>query len=165
MAIKLSKMVYAQYISVLLTGLIAGLLYGYDCSVIKGLKNVTDNTYVESFQSINNAIQNSYFFITFLGSMAALLVAAWQAYGMPSRYFFNCLLFAAIVYAIGVIGTTVFFNIPLNEKLAAFKIDKSSGLELSQIRKLFEDSWNKYHRIRTVASFISFAAALLSTLK
>lgn len=74
---KTQIMMYTQYVAIVFTGLAAGLLYGYDCSVIKGMKNVPDHTYVQSFQSINHAIQNPYFFLTFFGAVAALIIALW----------------------------------------------------------------------------------------
>ncbi len=51
-----------QFVSILFTGLIAGLFYGYECSVIKGSKTLHDGAYLQLFQSINRAIQNPHFF-------------------------------------------------------------------------------------------------------
>ena len=64
--ININTFQFFQFASILFTGLLAGLFYGYDCSVIKGLGNLQDDVYLQSFQSINKAIQNPYFFISLI---------------------------------------------------------------------------------------------------
>ena len=71
-SISLSIVQFFQFNAILLTGLVAGLFYGYDCSVIKGLGNLQDDHYLQLFQSINKEIQNPYFFVSFIGSMLVL---------------------------------------------------------------------------------------------
>lgn len=106
-----------QFTVILLTGLLAGLFYGYDCSVIKGLGNLHNDMYLQSFQSINKVIQNPYFFISFIGCLLALPVASWLSYNQNNNVTFYLLLSASLIYFIGVFGVTVFCNVPLNEQL------------------------------------------------
>lgn len=152
-----------QFTAILLTGLLAGLFYGYDCSVIKGLGNLQNDAYLHSFQSINKAIQNPYFFISFMGSLLVLPVASWLSYnnGVP----FYLLLSASFLYFIGVFGVTLFFNIPLNEQLSNFQISTATESEISLMRKTFENSWNTYHKIRTIAAIAAFSLTILSLFK
>jgi uncharacterized membrane protein len=154
-----------QFTSVLLTGLLAGLFYGYDCSVIKGLGNLSDTAYLQSFQSINKAIQNPYFFVSFMGSLLILPIASWLSYNSSNSVSFYLLLLATLIYFIGVFGVTIFCNVPLNEQLTNFSISTSSETEISIMRKAFEKPWNYYHSIRTVASIISFGLTILSVFK
>jgi uncharacterized membrane protein len=154
-----------QFVTVLLTGLLAGLFYGYDCSVAKGLGNLQDELYLQSFQSINKAILNPYFFISFMGSLILLPVASWFSYNNCNTATFYLLLSASLIYVIGVFGVTIFGNVPLNEQLANFSISNSTESEISAMRKVFEKPWNTYHTIRTIASIVAFGLAILSIIK
>jgi uncharacterized membrane protein len=154
-----------QFAAILLTGLLAGLFYGYNCSVIKGLGNLQDGAYLQSFQSINKVIQNPYFFISFMGSLLVLLIATWLSYKNSSSATFYLLLSATLIYLVGVFGVTIFSNVPLNDQLAKFSISTSTTNEIAEMRKAFEKPWNAYHSIRTIAALISFTLAILSIIK
>lgn len=155
---------WVQIISILLAGLSAGLFYGYDCSVIKGLGNLPDELYLKSFQSINRAILNPYFFLSFMGTLFALPLAAWMSYRADFMYGFYFLLLATLLYAIGVFGVTIAGNVPLNNMLD--RIDLSSpGTDLKLIRQQFEANWNRLHHIRTYANILSFLCCILSLIK
>lgn len=154
-----------QFISILLTGLVAGLFYGYDCSVIKGLGNLQNEVYLQTFQSINKVIQNLYFFISFMGCLLVLPVASWLCYKNCGSVTFYFLLSATIIYFIGVFGVTIFGNVPLNEQLSKFPIASATENEMALMRKTFEEAWNKYHSIRTIASIVAFSLSILSLMK
>jgi uncharacterized membrane protein len=152
------------FIATLLCGMVAGLLYGYDCSVILGLGRLSDKAYLEAFQSINSAIQNPYFFVSFMGTLFLLPFSTWYSHA-HSPACFPFLLTATLIYIVGVMGVTMLGNIPLNEALANFNIPSASETALAQQRKIFESLWNNYHRIRTLAALLSFSFLILSILK
>ncbi len=154
-----------QFAAVLLTGLLAGLFYGYDCSIIKGLGKLPHAVYLQSFQSINRSIQNPYFFTSFIGSLMVLPIAGWLSYSAGNSVSFYLLLAATLVYFIAVFGVTIFCNVPLNERLANFSIATATESELAAMRQVFEKPWNRYHTFRTIASIISFGLAILSFIK
>ena len=154
-----------QFAAVLLTGLVTGLLYGYDCSVVKGLGNLKDDAYLQSFQSINKVIQNPYFFISFMGCLIVLPIATWMSSRHSSPTTFYLLLTATLLYIVAVFGVTIFGNVPLNEQLAKFSISTATENEISSMRKAFENLWNNYHFVRTVAAIIAFSLAIISMLK
>ncbi len=152
------------FIATLLCGLVAGLLYGYDCSVNIGLGNLSDRAYLDAFQSINKAIQNPYFFTSFIGTLVVLLLTTWYSYAkMPSAFYL--LLAATIVYVVGVLGVTAFGNIPLNEALANFDLTTANEQAIAEHRLKFESAWNTFHRIRTLAAVVSFSCLILSIIK
>ncbi|MBC7935391.1 MAG: DUF1772 domain-containing protein [Rhizobacter sp.] len=152
-------------LAVLLTGLIAGLFYGYDCSVVTGLGKLNNETYLQAFQSINKVILRPYFFISFMGSLAVLPVAGWLSYTRGSSTAFYLLLFATIIYTVAVVGVTLFCNVPLNEQLSKFNVTAATQNEIAGMRALFEKPWNRYHTIRTVAAAFAFVLTILSLLK
>ncbi len=151
--------------TVLLTGLLAGLFYGYDCSVIKGLGNLSDNEYLNAFQSINKAILNPYFFISFMGCLLVLPIATWLSYKGESLIQFYFLLAATITYCTGVFGITAFGNVPLNNLLEQFDLSSASAEQISAMRQKFENSWNALHHIRTYAAILSFLLTIISLIK
>src|SRR6478736_3294280 len=91
-----------QCAAILLSGLLAGLMYGYDCSILKGLAKLPDEQYLQAFRSFNTTIQNPYFMTSFLGSLLVLPIATWLGYNNFSSLSFYLLLSASLLYFIGV---------------------------------------------------------------
>ena len=154
-----------SFFAVLLTGLLAGLFYGYACSVNIGLGRLDDAEYLRAMQSINEGISNPVFFLSFFGALVLLPFASWMNYTSAPTAAFYLLLSATIIYVIGVFGVTVAGNVPLNEALAHFTIDGASPQDLLVQREKFESAWNRYHTIRTVASVLSFALSITAIFK
>ncbi|MGK4566461.1 DUF1772 domain-containing protein [Flavobacterium sp. 3HN19-14] len=153
-----------QLTAATLSGLVAGLLYGYQCSVNGGLAQLPDRQYLQAFQSINEVIQNPYFFLSFMGSLLALAAATWQSHTQNPGAF-SWLLAAFLIYGVGVFGITIVGNVPLNEQLANFPVVTATASEAASMRKAFEQPWNTYHHIRTFAAIIAFVLTLVSLLK
>jgi uncharacterized membrane protein len=151
-------------LAVLLSGLVAGLLYGYGCSVNIGLGRLGDLEYLKAMQSINSAILNPVFFLSFFGTLVVLPAVTWFSYRADTSFRFYLLLSAACIYWIGVFGVTSLGNVPLNETLANFNVDRATVPELRSCREAFEPYWNNLHLIRTFASVVVFFLSILSIL-
>lgn len=154
-----------QVSAVLLTGLLAGLFYGYDCSVIKGLGALQDKEFLSAFQSINKAILNPYFFISFLGCLIVLPITTWLSFKGASPKAFYFLATATLLYFTGVFGVTAFGNVPLNNLLEHFNIQTATGEEIITMRKKFEMSWNRLHHIRTYTAMLVFLFVSITMIK
>ena len=154
-----------QVAAVILVGLAAGLFYSYDCSIVNGLGNLNDKEYISAFQSINRAILNPYFFMSFLGCLVLLPLAAWHVYKAHDTVPFFYMLVAAILYIVGVFGVTIAGNVPLNDMLDKFEISNASAEALQILREKFEAKWNMLHHIRTYAAILAFIAAVISLTK
>jgi uncharacterized membrane protein len=147
-------MVFENIILVLagsLTALVTGLFYGYSVSVNGGLHRLNDSEYIKAMQSINAVIQNPIFFVSFIGPIILLPLAAFLHRDANSMQF-ALLLASSTLYIAGSFGLTIVGNVPLNERLAKFNASKSSGNEIAQARAGFERPWNRLHAIRTIAS-------------
>jgi uncharacterized membrane protein len=142
--------------------LIAGLFYAYSCSVNLGLRELSDTQYVAAMQSINRAIQNPAFFLSFMGTLLLLPVCTYVHYGQPYTSRFLLLLSATLIYAIGVFGVTMFINVPLNEALDKFNAQNATAEAINQARNAFEKPWNQGHFVRTIASFIALVLTVLA---
>jgi uncharacterized membrane protein len=149
------------FLTILFSGLMAGLLYSYSCSVNPGLKALPDKEYLSAMQSINRAIQNPVFFISFMGLLVLLPVSSWLSYKQSMTVPFIYVLIATVIYFIGVFGVTVMGNIPLNNQLEKFNISSSSATQIADMRLGFETAWVRWHTVRTIASVISFGVLVL----
>jgi uncharacterized membrane protein len=154
-----------SFFSLFFSGLIAGLLFSYSCSVNLGLKSLIDNEYLKAMQSINIAIQNPYFLISFIGLVFILPITTVIIYKQQINASFYLMLSATLIYIVGVFGVTLFCNVPLNEQLAKFNISTATTNEILKMRQLFETSWNSYHMARTISAIVSFSLAIISIIK
>jgi uncharacterized membrane protein len=154
-----------QVAAVVAVGLAAGLFYSYDCSVVNGLGNLNDKEYLSAFQSINRAILNPYFFLSFMGSLILLPIAAWVTYKGGNTASFYYMLAAAVLYALGVFGVTVVGNVPLNNMLDKFDMVNASPEAIQNMRQKFEAKWNLLQHVRTYAGLLAFAAAVIALIK
>jgi uncharacterized membrane protein len=147
-------MIFENIILVLagsLTALVTGLFYGNSVSVNGGLHRLNDSEYVKAMQSINAVIQNPLFFVSFIGPVILLPLAAFLQRDSNSMQF-ALLLASSVIYIAGSFGLTMVGNVPLNVRLAKFDANKGSGNEIVQARAEFEKPWNRLHAIRTIAS-------------
>ena len=120
------------------TSLMAGLFYSYSCSVVPGLKLLTDPQYLAAMQSINKAIQNPVFFICFFGTLLLLPLSTYLKHSHYPSLTFRLLLTATILYYVGVFGVTALGNIPLNNGLEKFELVKASAESISLQRSILK---------------------------
>jgi len=152
-------------LTVVFTGLMAGLFFSYSYSVNKGLGSLPDAGYLQAFQQINSAIQNPVFFMCFMGLLLLFPAACWQSYQQDAPWRFYCWLLAALLYFMLVMGVTAMGNVPLNNQLEAANLTNATAEELAQLRARFEGPWNFYHSIRTLACIISFSITVIAVFK
>jgi uncharacterized membrane protein len=134
------------------TGLNAGLLYAYQVSVIPAFKTLADKDYIASMQAINAAIQNPVFVPLFLGAGLFLPLGAYLEHKTPGSARFRLLVAAALLYIVGALGITFAANVPLNDTLAQFSLQSATVQQAAAARTAFENPWNTWHLIRTLAS-------------
>ncbi len=151
--------------SILLTGLLAGLFFGFQCSIINGLGALGNKEYLLSFQSINRVIQNPVFMISFMGPVIVLPITSYLNYKIGGSDLFPFLLASTLIYVIAVFGITIACNVPLNDMLDKFNIQSATDSELQGMRLQFEAGWNKWHLIRTMAAIIAFLTLIIPLLK
>ena len=156
---ELSIKAWTLFLAVILTGLSAGLFYAWQVSVIPGTKKIADPTYLEAMQSINRAILNPAFFLTFFGSPLALAISTIQQYN--SGLIFWILLSATLIYVAGTFCVTAFGNVPLNDLLDALHLSELDTWKAAEFRKSYEVKWNRLHIIRTTFSVLAFGLSLL----
>lgn len=150
--------------SIIATGLMSGLWYGWTVSVIPGTRRVADTNYVDTMQHINRAIINPAFIIPFMGIPVLLVAAAFVQFRSGDARRGWLLAGAAGTYLIGVLGVTVGGNVPLNDALDAFDLSGSNDEAIGARRHSYETPWNRWHYVRTAANVGAFALAATAAL-
>lgn len=150
--------------AILLSGLMAGVFFTWSNAVKPGIGKLSDLEYLRALQSMNRVILNKAFIGIFLGSIIAVaLVPVFHFKLFPNNIFWMFIL-ALVTYWIGVFGTTVFGNIPLNEILDKVNLESINLEEITALRTRIEVKWNKLNLIRSISSGITFVLLIISYL-
>jgi len=160
LSIKLSTLV----LTILFTGLSAGLCFTWSNAVTTGIGRLDDLGYLSAFQQMNRTILNPMFFIVFFGPLPLDLVNIYLFKSASSTIIW-LLILATVIYFLGVVLITIFGNVPLNEMLDKTNLGSASIEELKSLRDAFENKWNRLHQIRIISSGISFLLLLISLIQ
>lgn len=142
-----------------LAGLSAGFFFTYQISVTRGLAIVDDETYVQTFQAINDTVRNAPFGIVFFGTVPALALATAATRRASRTVRFS--LAASLALAIATVVITFVGNVPLNEQLG--EVTDLSGAAATAARASFESDWNRLNLARTLTSFGAAVFAVVAT--
>ena len=142
--------------SVISTGLMAGLFYGWVVSVIPGTGRLDDVEYVDLMQHINREILTPRFLVPFVGIPVLLGATAVAQFAAGDQRRGTLSAAAAAVYTLGVFGVTAAGNVPLNDALDEFDLATASPAEITERRQRYEQPWNRWNRIRTAANAVAF---------
>jgi uncharacterized membrane protein len=133
-------------------GLMAGLYFAFSTFIMTAFDRAGYSTGIVAMNSINTVILKSLFmplfYLTTLASLvlAALAIFHWRE---PAT---TALLAGGLIYVIGMFGVTLFFNVPLNNTLAA--IDPSSA-EAASVWARYLREWNLWNHVRTITSLVA----------
>ncbi|GAA4899360.1 DUF1772 domain-containing protein [Flaviramulus aquimarinus] len=140
---------------ILLTGLSAGLCFTWSNTITTGIGNLDNYGYLSAFQEMNRTILNSSFFIVFFGPSVLGLINLYVFKNAPSSLIW-LLIFATVIYFLGVVLVTILGNVPLNDILDKTDLISASSEDLQTLRNTFEVKWNRLHLIRTMSSISAF---------
>jgi uncharacterized membrane protein len=143
-------------VTAVLMGLIAGFFYAYACSVMLGLAEVDDRTFIDTMQAINATVRNAGFAPSFFGSLFASVATAGVLYAKrnPARHL---VALAAALYFVAF-AITFGISVPMNNDLS----DAGAVATITDhaaVRDAYEDPWVTWNLIRT-----GFATAALAAL-
>ncbi len=145
-----------QILSILLTGLNAGLffIFSYDINIAFALLSGAEYGY--TMKIINEAIRNPWFFTVFFGALALPIITLllWiRSYRSPAFLLF---LAGFVVFAICVFWITSSINLPLNYYLESWDLPAVPD-DWTTVR----DSWNQANMVRTWGAIGAFALYLI----
>ena len=142
-------------VATVLMGLIAGFFYAYASSVMIGLAETDDRTFIHTMQSINATVRNAAFAPSFFGALiataAATILQARDGRTAAFRWSTAALLLYAAAFLI-----TMGISVPLNNELAAAGHPDAIA-DLRAVRDAYEGPWVRWNVARTAASTAALA--------
>jgi uncharacterized membrane protein len=150
-------------LSVLLSSLVGGLLFGFAVVVMPGIAKLSDKKFLLSFKHMDEVIQNNQplFMLVWVGSIIAVISTAILELLFSISNNMYLILLASSLYLVGVQLPTIRRNIPLNNSLQALDINTTELEELAIFRNEFELSWNRWNKFRTIGAFLSVSTWLM----
>lgn len=144
-------------IATLLCSLVSGLLFAFAAVVMPGIGKLSDKEFLKSFQIIDKVIQNRQpaFMIIWVGSIVAIISTVVIGVIELEGIKLILLLAASLFYLVCVQLITIVFNIPLNNRLQTFHLDRMDRDELKIARTNFEPNWNRWNLFRTIFSVVT----------
>ncbi len=144
------------------TALLAGTFYAFDVAVVPGLARADPRGAVGTMQSINVAIVNPWFMLSFLGSPAliavTLLVRVLE--GAPG------LTVAGTAVALGLVvvalALTARLHIPLNDTLAAAGSPEALT-DPADVLGRYLRPWARWNRARTLSTLAATVVLVASS--
>ena len=151
MSLKLASVLAAA----ITAGLMAGVFGLYAHTIMRGLGNADDRTFVAAFQSIDRAIINPLFMLAFLGALVfsgvAVLLYLRDDGGKQVPW-----LIAAFALYLAVVVITVAIHLPLNDDIKAAG-DPDRLTDLTAVRENFHETrWVAWNIVRTIATTVAF---------
>lgn len=130
-------------------GLLAGLYFAFSTFIMSALGRIQQAQGISAMNSINSTILGSlfmpFFFGTTLASLALFIIGLVRR-GEPGAL---AMLAGGLIYVGGMFLCTMFFNVPLNNALAA--VDPASEAAASVWARYLKD-WTFWNHLRTISS-------------
>ena len=151
----------ALILATFLCSLVAGFLFAFAVVAMPGIRHLNDREFIRAFQGMDRVIQNNQpvFMVVWVGSVVALITSVVLGIGQVDGVGRLLIIFAALVYLLGVQLPTIIINIPLNNKLQTLDVEAMNETAQKAAREDFEPRWNRWNAIRAALS--SLASVLL----
>ncbi|MDW3206180.1 MAG: anthrone oxygenase family protein [Alphaproteobacteria bacterium] len=142
------------------SGLMAGIYFAFSTFLMTAFARIPQAHGISAMQSINTTIVKSLFLPLFFGTtLIGLFLAGWALYQWD-RPGATLMLAGGLIYALCMFASTIVFNVPLNNALAA--MDGASA-EATAVWNRYLKEWVFWNHVRTVASLVAcglFIAAI-----
>jgi uncharacterized membrane protein len=136
-------------------GLMAGVFAIFSNAIMPGLHKTDDRTFVAAFQSIDRAIINPAFMVTFLSPLALSTLATLLHLTDEGRPLLPWIVVAFVLYLL-VFVITIRVNVPRNNEIkAAGDVDRLT--DPHTVRERFDEArWVRWNHARAFASILAF---------
>ncbi len=145
------------FVAAISAGLMAGVYFAFSGFIMRSFDQLGGASAADAMNAINEVILRSWFMPLFFGStllFAVLIVLPVFDSSLPGRWF---LLFAGLIYVVGMFVCTVAFNVPLNNELA-----KAGGDEQAKAAMWarYYTVWTRWNHVRSVCSLIALSLGM-----
>jgi uncharacterized membrane protein len=142
-------------------GLVAGVFFAFSSFVMPALARLPAAQGIAAMQFINVQAVTPLFMTALFGpAIVCLGLAGWAVTHLGERP--SALVFAGCaLYLVGTIGTTIVFNVPLNNRLAGLDPQSSGAGDLwSRYLTAWTAAWNHGRTVVALAASLAFTVAL-----
>jgi uncharacterized membrane protein len=130
-------------------GLLAGIYFAFSTFIMSALGRIQQTQGISAMNSISSTILGSLFMPFFYGTTLAslvLFIIGLVRRGEPGAM---AMVASGLIYVVGMFLCTIFFNVPLNNALAA--VDPGSEAAASIWARYLKD-WTFWNHLRTISS-------------
>ncbi|GAA2136357.1 hypothetical protein GALLR39Z86_38990 [Glycomyces algeriensis] len=140
------------------TGLTAGVYVDWSNTIMPGLGDVDDRTFVAAFQALDAAIMNPLFLgLEFTGSLLLIALALVLHIRSGQRAALLWLSVALAAYLVSVV-ITMGVNEPLNQQLRSVT-EAASDADFAAARALLDEArWTAWNTVRALAALTAFGS-------
>lgn len=136
------------------SGLVAGGFFAFSTFIMAALARLPVEAGIAAMQAINIVVLRSLFLAVLMGTAVLCVVLAVAGLASPSGPDGYGLLGCA-VYLVGVMGVTMAFNVPLNNRLARVETGSDGA---GVIWRRYLRGWTLWNHARSVAGLAAMAA-------
>jgi len=145
---------YLLWFNAIGCGLLAGTYLAFSTFIMTALGRMEPLHAISAMNSINSTIVKSWFMLLFFGTTltsAALAIVGLLRRGERGG---TALLAGGLIYVAGMFLCTVFFNVPLNNTLAAVG---PAATDAAPVWARYLREWTMWNHLRTLSSTAAFA--------
>lgn len=142
-------MEYAVMSAALVAAVNAGVFLAFSDFIMPGFAQIAPTSGRQAMQAINTRVLRSVFLVLLMGLgpvAAGLAIWGWLAGHLA-------IVLGGLIYCLGVVGVTMFGNVPMNERL-----DK--GADAAHYWSTYQRGWTRWNHVRTGSNVL--AAFLLA---
>lgn len=141
--------------SIVAYALVGGVFLAFSDFIMRSLSLTSGTCGMETMQSVNRQVFRWVFMSLFLGMAPVSLVLAgiaWTHMNMPGA---SLLLLSGLLYLAGCLAVTIICNVPMNERLAAFKASDEDAQ--TYWTGTYLPRWTFWNTVRTAACILAAA--------
>ncbi|TRZ39219.1 DUF1772 domain-containing protein (plasmid) [Niallia circulans] len=149
----------SAFLAVVTTGIVTGTVFAYGNSVMPGLKQTDDRTFVLAVRKLNSSVDNIVFLLISNFALIAQIILVIVVYVNQ--------LAGTIFYVLALIGyistllITFLGNLPLNKAIISAELP-TDELGWIKLRSSFESRWTSLNNLRTLTCLLSVTGLLIA---
>jgi uncharacterized membrane protein len=141
------------FVAAIGSGITAGIFFAFSSFVMPALQRIQSAQGVVAMKLIDTEVINFSFMGAFCGTGLLCVVLGVGSLFMWTHEGAKFVLVASLLYLVGRCGTTVVFNVPLNDKLARI----ADPTEAVSFWPEYVALWTRWNHVCTIASVASAA--------
>lgn len=147
---------FVALVAALGSATMAGLLFAFSNFVMRALSQLAPACGMEAMQRINVTIINPVFVVLFVGTPLLFVLTGIGAATLIEATGRGWLLAGAVIYLAGVLGVTMFVNVPLNDAIAPLPVTAAVERWPDYVAV-----WTTWNHVRTLWAFVATVVTVI----